>query len=78
MFTTQIKDHFENPRNSGEVSNPDASVLLDNPVCGDILQLTLRVSHDRIEEIRFRAHRRRVQRRANLRGADQACRSREL
>jgi nitrogen fixation protein NifU and related proteins len=55
MFTAQIKDHFEHPRNSGEVSNPDASVLLDNPVCGDVLQLTLRISHDRIEEIRFRA-----------------------
>jgi len=60
MFTAQtlsdqLKDHFEHPRNAGEVVNPDASVLLQNPVCGDVLQLTLRVSNDRIEEIRFRA-----------------------
>ncbi len=55
MFTAQTKDHFQNPRNSGEVLNPDACVTLDNPVCGDVLELTLRVSHDHIEEIRFRA-----------------------
>ena len=55
MFTDQIKEHFEHPRNSGEVLHSDASIVLENPVCGDVLQLTLRVSHDRIEEIRFRA-----------------------
>ncbi len=55
MYSPQVLDHFEHPRNPGVVSNPQASVQLENPACGDILQLTLRVASDRIAEIRFRA-----------------------
>jgi len=54
MYSPQLLDHFEHPRNAGEVENPDASVQLENPVCGDILKLSLRVAQGRIEEIRFR------------------------
>jgi nitrogen fixation protein NifU and related proteins len=55
MYSAQVLDHFQNPRNPGEVENPDASVQLENPACGDVLKLTLRVSRGRIEEIRFLA-----------------------
>jgi nitrogen fixation protein NifU and related proteins len=55
MYSPQLLDHFEHPRNAGEVANPDASVQIENPACGDILKLTLRVENDRIREIRFRA-----------------------
>lgn len=55
MYSPQVLDHFEHPRNTGEISNPDATVQLENPACGDILKLTLRVAHGRIAEIRFRA-----------------------
>jgi nitrogen fixation protein NifU and related proteins len=55
MYSPQVLDHFENPRNAGEVANPDARVRLENPACGDILELTLRVAGGAIQEIRFRA-----------------------
>jgi nitrogen fixation NifU-like protein len=55
MYSTQVLDHFQNPRNPGTVANPDASVQVENPACGDVLKLTLRVAAGRIEEIRFLA-----------------------
>jgi nitrogen fixation protein NifU and related proteins len=55
MYSSQLLDHFQNPRNAGEVANPDASVQIENPACGDILQLTARVADRRIVEIGFRA-----------------------
>jgi nitrogen fixation NifU-like protein len=54
MYSPQLLDHFEHPRNAGEVDNPDASVQIENPVCGDILRLSLKIADDRISEIRFR------------------------
>lgn len=55
MYSQQVLDHFQNPRNAGEVSNPDARVRLENPACGDILELTLKVENGVVAEIRFRA-----------------------
>jgi nitrogen fixation NifU-like protein len=55
MYSSQLLDHFQNPRNTGEVPNPDASAQLENPACGDVLQLTLRLEGDRIAEVRFLA-----------------------
>jgi len=55
MYSPELLDHFEHPRNTGEVDNPDASVQLANPVCGDVLKLTIRVTNGRVTEIRFRA-----------------------
>jgi NifU-like protein involved in Fe-S cluster formation len=55
MYSPQVLDHFQHPRNPGEVANPDASAQIENPACGDVLKLTLRVTHGRIEEIRFLA-----------------------
>jgi nitrogen fixation protein NifU and related proteins len=55
MYSPQVLDHFQHPRNSGEVANPDASAQIENPACGDVLKLTVRVTNGRIEEIRFLA-----------------------
>lgn len=55
MYSPQILDHFQHPRNAGEIAAPDASVQIENPACGDILKLSLRVAEGRISEIRFRA-----------------------
>jgi nitrogen fixation NifU-like protein len=55
MYSPQVLDHFQHPRNPGEVVNPDASAQNENPACGDVLKLTLRVTDGRIEEIRFLA-----------------------
>jgi nitrogen fixation protein NifU and related proteins len=55
MYSPELLDHFEHPRNAGEVAAPDASAQLENPACGDILKLTLKVLDGRISEIRFLA-----------------------
>ncbi len=53
MYSAQVLDHFEHPRNAGEVTNPDASAQIENPACGDVLKLTVRVRDGRVEDIRF-------------------------
>ena len=55
MYTPEVLDHFEHPRNAGVVADPDASVQIENPACGDVLKLTLKLSGNRIEQIRFLA-----------------------
>lgn len=55
MYSAQVLDHFEHPRNAGEVAHPDASVQIENPACGDVLKLTMKVENGRVAEIRFLA-----------------------
>jgi nitrogen fixation NifU-like protein len=55
MYSTQILDHFEHPRNAGTIPDADASARVENPACGDILELTVKIDGDRIAEIQFRA-----------------------
>jgi len=55
MYSSQMLDHFQNPRNAGEVADADAIAQIENPACGDILRLTLRIQSGRIAEIRFKA-----------------------
>lgn len=53
MFSDAVLDHFRNPRNAGELANADATVEVSNPVCGDVLQLAVRIENGRIIESRF-------------------------
>jgi len=55
MYSEQLLDHFQNPRNGGELDDPDAAADIENPACGDILRLTLKIESGRIAEIRFKA-----------------------
>src|ERR1035438_6605049 len=60
VYSAELLDHFQNPRNAGEVEAPDRSARLENPACGDILELSLRLEKTKLEgkrivEIRFRA-----------------------
>jgi nitrogen fixation NifU-like protein len=55
VYSAELLDHFQHPRNAGEIAGPDAAVKVENPACGDILELTARFEGDRIAEIRFRA-----------------------
>ena len=55
MYSSQVLDHFEHPRNTGEVTDADACVQIENPACGDVLKLTLNIVGGRISEIRFLA-----------------------
>ncbi len=55
MYSEQVLDHFQNPRFVGELKNATVTVETQNPACGDVLRLSLRVENGRIVEVRFRA-----------------------
>jgi nitrogen fixation protein NifU and related proteins len=53
MFSPEVLDHFQNPRNAGELDGASASVEVSNPVCGDILRLAVKIEQGRIVQARF-------------------------
>jgi nitrogen fixation protein NifU and related proteins len=55
MYSSQVLDHFQNPRNPGAVEGADAVVQIENPACGDVLQLSAKSAAGRIKEIGFLA-----------------------
>jgi nitrogen fixation NifU-like protein len=55
MYSSQVLDHFEHPRNTGEAAQADACVQLENPACGDVLKLSIKVHDEQIVEARFLA-----------------------
>jgi nitrogen fixation NifU-like protein len=54
MYSEAVLDHFQNPRNAGTLDAATAMVSVENPVCGDILELSVRMEAGRIAEARFR------------------------
>ncbi len=55
MYSARLLDHFQNPRNAGDLSDPDAVAEVENPACGDVLRLALKLTSGRITEVRFKA-----------------------
>jgi nitrogen fixation NifU-like protein len=53
MFTEKLLEHFEHPKNAGELPGASALVEVSNPVCGDILQLAVIVETGVVREARF-------------------------
>jgi nitrogen fixation NifU-like protein len=53
MFSPTLLDHFQSPRNAGELPNPTAKIEVTNPVCGDVLQLSAILENGRIAAVRF-------------------------
>jgi nitrogen fixation NifU-like protein len=47
-------EHFRNPRNVGEIENADGVGKVGNPVCGDIMELSIKVKDGKIEDAKFR------------------------
>lgn len=54
LYTDQVMDHFMNPRNVGEVPDPDGVGFESNPVCGDLMRITIKVDAGRIADAKFR------------------------
>lgn len=55
MYPERLLDHFRNPRNAGELPPPALTVEVTQPVCGDILRLSVRFEGGRVAEARFQA-----------------------
>jgi nitrogen fixation NifU-like protein len=51
-----LADHYENPRNLGDLENPDAVAIVHNPACGDMLRLAVRYTDGRIAAARFKGY----------------------
>ncbi len=54
MYSQKVMDHFMAPRNVGELENPDGVGEVGNPVCGDVMRITIKVVDDRIADIKFK------------------------
>ena len=54
MYSEQVMDHFRNPRNVGAIEDADGVGKVGNPVCGDIMELTIKVKDNVIEDAKFR------------------------
>lgn len=55
MYSARLLDHFQNPRNAGELSSPSARVTVENPACGDVMSLDVQVENGTIADVRFKA-----------------------
>ena len=54
MYSEKVMDHFNNPRNVGEIKNADGIGEVGNPVCGDIMKIYIKVKDNKITDCKFR------------------------
>jgi nitrogen fixation NifU-like protein len=54
MYSEKVMEHFRNPRNMGEIPDPDGIGTVGNPVCGDMMTIHIRVKGNRIDDIKFK------------------------
>jgi len=54
MYNEKVMDVFKNPKNVGEIENPDGIGTVGNEVCGDIMQITLRIKDNVIQDAKFK------------------------
>lgn len=54
LYTPEVMDHFMNPRNVGELENPDGTGTVGNAKCGDIMQIQIQVENDVITDVKFK------------------------
>ena len=54
MYPARLLDHFQNPRNVGELPPPSVTVEVSNPACGDILRLSVRFAAGVAAEVRYK------------------------
>lgn len=52
-YQERVIDHYRNPRNQGVLADPDLSAQLDNPVCGDVVRIDVRLEGGRVAEARW-------------------------
>ena len=54
LYSDKVMEHFRNPRNVGDMEDPDGIGHVGNPVCGDIMELYIRVKDNIITDARFK------------------------
>jgi len=53
-YSKKVLEHFMNPKNVGAIENPDGYGKVGNPVCGDLMEMFIKVKDDTITEIKFK------------------------
>ncbi len=51
MYSKKVIEHFQNPKNMGEIEDADAVGEVGNPVCGDVMKIYIKVKDDKITHI---------------------------
>lgn len=54
LYNDKVMEHFMNPRNVGELDNPDGQGTYGSPVCGDMMQIQIKVENDVITDAKFK------------------------
>jgi nitrogen fixation NifU-like protein len=54
MYSDKVMDHFEHPRNVGEIEGADGLGTVGNPECGDIMKLTIKIEDNVIKDVKFK------------------------
>ena len=54
LYSDIVMEHFRNPRNVGDMENPDGTGHVGNPVCGDIMELYIKVDNNTITDAKFK------------------------
>jgi len=54
LYSEKVMEHFRNPRNVGDMENPDGTGHVGNPVCGDIMELYIKVNDNTITDAKFK------------------------
>jgi len=54
VYSKKVMDHFTNPRNVGVIENADGYGKVGNPVCGDLMEIYIKVKDDIIADIKFK------------------------
>ena len=54
MYSEKVMDHFMNPRNVGELKEPDGAGTVGNPVCGDMMTFQIKVEKGKLADIKFK------------------------
>ena len=55
-YNATVMDHFQNPRNAGEIENPSCVGVVRNSECGDLLKLYLKIEDGRIADAKFKTY----------------------
>lgn len=53
-YSTKVMEHFANPRNVGEIPDADGVGKVGNPVCGDIMNMYIKVKDNVITDVKFK------------------------
>jgi len=54
LYSKKVMEHFQHPRNVGEIENPDGVGHVGNPICGDVMKLYIKVEDDKIVDAKFK------------------------